>query len=58
MDKLIIFVTSPWFAWFQVVSCLIAVAGFTLQRNYPLAWTWLCYALANLGFVALAGGFK
>jgi hypothetical protein len=58
MDKLILFVTSPWFAWLQVGSCLLGSAGFAAQRNFPLAWTWTCYAFANLGFVALAGGFK
>ena len=41
----------------QVVSCLVAGVAFIWQRNYPIAWVWVCYGFANMGFayVALKG---
>lgn len=47
-----------WFMWFQVGSCLIGAVGYAYQGQWSLAWTWLMYSSANLGFVSLAGGFK
>jgi hypothetical protein len=34
------------------------MVGFVAQRHYSMAWVWFCYALANIGWVTLAGGFK
>ena len=43
-----------WFMVFQVVSCAGAAVGFGLIRNYPIAWVWACYSLANIGFAVVA----
>jgi hypothetical protein len=44
-----------WFMALQVVTCLSGAVTFALQRNWPIAWVWLCYGLANVGFVIVAG---
>jgi hypothetical protein len=49
---------GAWFMWFQVVACTTGSLGFLWNRQWPEAWIWFCYAIANLGFVYLAGGFK
>jgi hypothetical protein len=44
-----------WFMVVQVATCLGGAIGFGLySKNYPLAWVWLCYALANVGFAVAA----
>ena len=48
---------GAWFMWIQVVTCLIGCGGYIYQKQYAQAWVWLCYSLANLGFVKMAGGF-
>jgi len=43
-----------WFMVLQTATCLGGAVTFTMQRNYPIAWVWLCYALANIGFSIVA----
>jgi len=58
VDPLGINSMGAWFAWFQVLACLIGMGGFLYQRQWPMAWIWFGYSMANLGFVGMAGGFK
>ena len=43
-----------WFMVLQVLTCLSAAIGFSLLKNWPIAWVWFCYGLANIGFVVVA----
>ncbi len=47
---------SPLFLWITLGLYLV-VAGqfFFVKKDYPMGWTFLCYALANLGFIWHAG---
>jgi len=47
---------GAWFMYLQVINCLVGSVGFIYQKQYPMAWVWFCYSLANLGFVKMAGG--
>lgn len=35
----------------QVVTCIGGAIGFVVAKKYDMAWVWLMYGLANLGFV-------
>lgn len=44
-----------WFMVVQVVTCLGGAIGFgIIARNWPIAWVWFCYSLANIGFAIAA----
>lgn len=43
-----------WFMVLQVTTCLGGAIAFGWQRNWPIAWVWLCYASANVGFAIVA----
>ena len=38
----------------QSVTCAGGAIAFGLMRNWPIAWVWFCYALANIGFAVVA----
>ena len=43
-----------WFMVLQVTTCAGGAVAFGLMRNWPVAWVWGCYALANVGFAVIA----
>ena len=45
---------AMWFMILQVVTCLGGAVTFGVQRNWAIAWVWLCYSLANVGFAYVA----
>lgn len=38
----------------QCVTCFGGAIGFATQKNWPLAWVWLSYSSANIGFAIIA----
>ena len=43
-----------WFMILQIITCLGGAIGFAALKNYPIAWVWLMYSSANIGFAYAA----
>ena len=38
----------------QTVTCFSGAVGYMIAEKPWLAWIWVCYGLANIGFVMLS----
>jgi NADH:ubiquinone oxidoreductase subunit 6 (subunit J) len=49
---------AQWFMLSQVFTCFAGGLGFFMVKQPFHGALWLCYALANIAFVFIAGGAK